>query len=49
MKLQEVRWNGKGRIDKKEFSILYRRLEKITGQAGTIFVFNGKIYNSLKL
>lgn len=45
--LQETRWNDNGRIDKKEFSILYSGPKKKTGQAGTGFFVNNKLRKSI--
>ena len=44
--LQEIRWSGQGRIDEKEYTILYSGGGRI-GQKGTGFLLTKKLCRSL--
>jgi exonuclease III len=47
MALQEIRWQGTGRIDKPEFTIIIQWTTKETGQLGTGFMITRKIKASM--
>ncbi|PSN53384.1 hypothetical protein C0J52_03797 [Blattella germanica] len=45
--LQEIRWNGDGIINKKDYTLYYSGPSKKTGKAGTGFFVKKKIHNSI--
>jgi hypothetical protein len=47
MALQEIRWQGTGRIDKPEFTLIYSGSPEGTGPLETGFIITGKIKESM--
>jgi exonuclease III len=45
--LQEIRWQGTGRIDKPEFTIIHSGSQERTGQLGTGFIITRKMIESV--
>ncbi|XP_039297373.1 craniofacial development protein 2-like [Nilaparvata lugens] len=45
--LQEVRWKGSGRIDKKDFSLYYSGNPEKSGMYGTAFMINANLRKSV--
>jgi exonuclease III len=45
--VQEIRWQGHGRIDKKDFSLFYCGPKERTGRYGTGFIINAKMRKSI--
>jgi exonuclease III len=44
--VQEIRWQGQGRIDKKDFSLFYSGPKKRTGRYEAGFIINAKMRKS---
>jgi len=44
--VQEIGWQGQGRIDKKDISLFYSGPKEMTGRYGTRFIVNGKMRKS---
>ena len=44
--VQEIRWQGHGRIEKKYFSLFYSGPKEKTGRYGTEFIINAKMRRS---
>jgi hypothetical protein len=47
MALQQIRWQGSGRIDKPEFTTIYSGSQKRRGQFGAGFMITRKMKESL--
>ena len=44
--VQEIHWQGQGRIDKKDFSLFYSGPKERTGRCWTGFIINAKMRRS---
>jgi exonuclease III len=47
MVLQEMRWQGQGRFDKPDYTLLYSGSKEKTGQLGTGFMMNKTMKRNL--
>ena len=45
--LQEIRWQGHGEINKKNFTVIYSEPENRTGQYGTGFIISREVKESI--